>query len=530
MIVIWLGVLLPMSQVVQYLCVGPFLAGFDGDILLVILAISAWILAYIQNVILIIAAWRFSIQDPTHLRISRALSIFQVLCMISAIVFKLIRNSVISFDAETIFQSVALVYQCMSVVLLSWLRRKAQSSFGIQYEVDQEFDVTDLFVITIAVAALYLSTSSLLFTLWLEPHLSAFDSVYFLVTSFTSIGYGDISPSGGVSRIVFDFVSLAGLLLFGLSIYSIRRVVLMHLTSQLQYRLTDLLDSWLHVVDSGLDVEGQALLHAVNADNFNDEFTDSQATWVRVFRCDLNKALSDQGHSNERTERSLEPNGQRDEEPDGDYFSMWQHQQRDRVRTMTDSFCSGNQRYYEQFHRNESKNGNNGYFRDFTMQPSSSSRFVIPLTPSLRQRFQTVMTMPVVEPKTMVDQIGAILEDQNDEHELQCRWIVMQALKRALIRRFELLLIIVSVYWIVFCVSMMLAESWNFLDSFHYVYVTVTTIGLGDMKPATFYGKVSFMSHLLVGLPLITYFGSLTAELLSIQYRLRKLQTQVVEG
>ncbi|KAI3631107.1 hypothetical protein MIR68_010597 [Amoeboaphelidium protococcarum] len=468
MIVIWLGVLLPMSQVVQYLCVGPFLAWFD------------------------------------------------VLCMISAIVFKLIKNSVISFDAETIFQS----------LLLSWLKRKAQSSFGIQYEDDQQFDVTDLFVITIAVAALYLSTSSLLFTLWLEPHLSAFDSVYFLVTSFTSIGYGDIAPSEGVSRVVFDFVSLAGLLLFGLSIYSIRRVVLMHLTSQLQYRLTDLLDSWLHVVDSGLDVEGQALLHAVNADDFNDEFTDNQATWVRDFRCDLNKALSDQGHSNERAEKSLEPNGQRDEEPDGDYFSMRQHQQRDRVRTMTDSFCSGNQRYHEQYHRNQSKYGNNGYFRDFTMQPSSSNRFVIPLTPSLRQRFQTVMTMPVVEPKSMVDQIGAILEDQSDEHELQCRLIVMQALKRALIRRFELLLIIISVYWIVFCVSMMLAESWNFLDSFHYVYVTVTTIGLGDMKPQTFYGKVSFMSHLLVGLPLITYFGSLTAELLSIQYRMSKLRLE----
>ena len=49
-------------------------------------------------------------------------------------------------------------------------------------------------------------------------------------------------------------------------------------------------------------------------------------------------------------------------------------------------------------------------------------------------------------------------------------------------------------------------EGWNWLDSFYFSFITLTTIGFGDFAPATDAGKLFTIIYIIIGVGIILAF------------------------
>lgn len=56
-----------------------------------------------------------------------------------------------------------------------------------------------------------------------------------------------------------------------------------------------------------------------------------------------------------------------------------------------------------------------------------------------------------------------------------------------------------------------LAEGWRWVDAFYFCVATLTTVGYGDLTPATDLGKVFTMVYLVTGIGLFVSFATLVA-------------------
>ena len=96
--------------------------------------------------------------------------------------------------------------------------RKRQSQ--IRQQLFDEFHSGTQFSIEQCVIAIvgYICVSILLFSFFLEPQWSVVDSAYFAVTTFTTLGYGDMAPTSTISRLFTCAYALLGVITLGLAL------------------------------------------------------------------------------------------------------------------------------------------------------------------------------------------------------------------------------------------------------------------------------------------------------------------------
>ena len=104
----------------------------------------------------------------------------------------------------------------------------------------------------------------------------------------------------------------------------------------------------------------------------------------------------------------------------------------------------------------------------------------------------------------------------------------MHIIKRYLnefIAKYTILFFVVIILIVIFAgtVAFYNLEWWSFFNSLYFTSVTMSTIGYGDMAPATYAGKIVAMFYGFMGAPLFIWFTGLV-----FQSKLKKmLQTSI---
>lgn len=92
-------------------------------------------------------------------------------------------------------------------------------------------------------------------------------------------------------------------------------------------------------------------------------------------------------------------------------------------------------------------------------------------------------------------------------------WQLIRALGRSLRDpEFQALFFLVAVTFLSGTIFYHNVEGWSLLDSFYFCAITLTTVGYGDLSPATAVGKLFTVLYLFIGIGLILVFVNAIAQ------------------
>jgi hypothetical protein len=79
------------------------------------------------------------------------------------------------------------------------------------------------------------------------------DAVYFCVVTLTTVGFGDMTLQSSASIVVFSVYAPIGLVILGMTIFTIRQVILEFLTIRLSLQIYKMLSIWTVSHELGMD-------------------------------------------------------------------------------------------------------------------------------------------------------------------------------------------------------------------------------------------------------------------------------------
>jgi hypothetical protein len=285
------------------------------------------------------------------------------------------------------------------------------------------------------------------------------DSLYFCAISLSTVGLGDLTPKTLTGRLMFPVYASIGLVGLGITIYTIRLVLLEVLNEKISLELYRRLSAFERSVEYGLGIAPDRLVSILQTDHQLPIEYDEQLTWYK----DLTKLAQpvpiEQPRSN-RSRRQTEIPAVLGLEAPLIPISMHQSLQREE-RTFSES----------------------------------TGRLV------RLHSARTRSMIPGLQPSKQIDAV------------------IAAGITHILWRQLALIWSLVLVYYLVFSAVMSWVESWMFVDSMYFCFGTMTTIGFGDLRPMTTSGRNVVVVFLWLGMAAVTLLGSIIAELLGHLWR-----------
>lgn len=296
------------------------------------------------------------------------------------------------------------------------------------------------------------------------------DALYFIAISLTTIGLGDYSPKSAVGRLLFPIYASVGLICLGATIFGIRQVLMDTLNHQISLELYKRLTAFERSFEFGLNADPVRLLDVLAHENEEVDSEDQQLTWYK----ELQRAAQRRNESEvplEIPESPLIPPSPR--------------------------------------------------HRVFSETPQQASRFeTVPLVKheslqqhnnrNQRQRFEPTQSGIVRLHSARTRTVAASIPNPPSEMELDV--IVASGIDSILTRQLRYTLGLVLIYYVIFSLVMGLVEGWHWVDAAYFSFGIMTTIGFGDLAPASVWGRHVLVTFLWVGLAVVTLFGSVVAE------------------
>jgi hypothetical protein len=99
--------------------------------------------------------------------------------------------------------------------------------------------------------------------------------------------------------------------------------------------------------------------------------------------------------------------------------------------------------------------------------------------------------------------------------------LLLLTLRSVLWRQFKYAAGMVLLYILLVSAAMSTVERWSYGRSVYFVFASVTTIGFGDVVAETVLGRSIYMWFLVLGIGLVTYLGSVIAEVIANQWKIQ---------
>lgn len=346
----------------------------------------------------------------------------------------------------------------------------------------------------------HLAASAFLYTT-LE-NMTYHHSLYFCVTTFTTIGFGDFAPKNHVGRALLPLVASSGIALVAATIWSIRNLVLEIFTINLaaQYSKTfaggvldqnlphrRYSDSHLHLATHSAS-QNQAILPIPNSSQILPNLTSNHVispnlTKTKLPIPNLNRGVIPSNISGKNLNQGTSPNNS------------------SRILLpMANSIME--------------------------ILPNDSSR-VLPIANNLNQEPESLLaslidsernsrpdiTSPINHQRLTMSRSNRLpqvtlltQQDFDSEH-------ILHTTKRKIIAHIVTSLVILIVIGAISGGAFAYIEEWEYLDALYFIFVSLTTIGYGDLTLAHNSSQTLFMWFILVEICVSTYLASMVTEL-----------------
>ncbi|KAJ3186113.1 hypothetical protein HK101_009737 [Irineochytrium annulatum] len=295
------------------------------------------------------------------------------------------------------------------------------------------------------------------------------DAAYWAVVTFTTIGFGDLSPRTVWGKIILPPFASVGVVLVAFNIYAVREVTLELITFQL-------------------------------ADHFSKRFGVDREQAAEPYSPQVSQSGSDPYNTPRVTTAG----------PSTPRWARPRSLSIDSPRTPSfDSFSQAMMEHDALTHGSAEDSEHPTPIGD--MDPEMYNRLYrsVPLT-----RSHTVDGFSSALPRTLTLSRGqhrpnlTITGDSN----LLRRRMVVDATHQTFQKQISRALAVVLANMVGFGALFAAFEGWGFFEGLYFTFVALTTIGYGDYSPKSVQSKAIFIWFIFIGVASITYLGSLLAE------------------
>jgi hypothetical protein len=358
------------------------------------------------------------------------------------------------------------------------------------------------------------------------------EGVYFTIVSLTTIGLGDLTLRRPLSRAVFPLYAVPGLVLFGVTIYAIRQVILEFLAVRLSLHVYKLLSAWSfsqEVVDISpppSDVDSERSVDKNDDSSLNGSSKEEVEAAGNAALLRLRQSISQhlQCEPLLAAQQPLQPPLLPSPSPSPAVA----------VAVPTPPALHRSLTIPTAYHYDYTAKSPLHPRRTLSTAPGAHLRTTILRSPTTISSLSSTILTPLrtvagdllpdgtaaaASPSSITLPIPAAAISESSMTAVNTSKL-LRALRSILFRHLRYAMFATLLYLLMFAWLMARLEQWPFWDSFYFGFTALTSIGYGDLVPRTAAGRHAFLGFISVGMGMVTFLGSVLAEFLLSQWKI----------